>query len=83
MSYTLLAETYPAARKRHRCVWCGEFIEIGERYTHEKSVYDGGMQDHKWHNECVSAFREELSEGGDSEFSFHGNERPERLAPTA
>jgi hypothetical protein len=53
MSYTLLSSTSPKARKDHKCIWCGEAIPKGEKYTHEKSVYDGEMQDHKWHDECL------------------------------
>ncbi len=76
MSYTLLKETYPIARKQHRCVWCGERIEIGEKYTHEKSVYDGNMQDHKWHMECDKAAGEYFK-SGEEEFDAGVNERPE------
>ena len=24
MSYQLIRETFPVARKQHRCIWCGE-----------------------------------------------------------
>jgi hypothetical protein len=52
MSYTLLSETKPKARKQHRCIWCGGEIKAGEKYLREKSVYDGNMQDHAWHLPC-------------------------------
>jgi hypothetical protein len=47
VSYTLLSESTPVARKAHRCIWCGERIAAGERYTHERSIYDGGFQNHR------------------------------------
>jgi hypothetical protein len=81
--YRLLAESFPVARKQHRCIWCGEPILRGEKYRHERSVYDGEMQDHKWHLECDAAFAEELKYDPTGEFSPHDNERPERTAPAA
>ena len=74
MSYALLSETHPKARKEHRCIWCGEKILIGETYRHEKSVYDGDMQDHKWHLECDKAAAEHFRNG--EEFMAGDNERP-------
>jgi hypothetical protein len=76
MSYTLLSETRPKARKQHVCVWCGEKIEVGETYLHEKSVYDGSMQDHKWHIECEKACDEENG-CGECEIYPGESERPE------
>jgi hypothetical protein len=29
VSYSLLSETRPIARKDHRCIWCGQKIEKG------------------------------------------------------
>lgn len=77
--YTLLRESFPVARARHRCIWCGEPIEPGMKYRHERSVYDGDMQDHKWHPECDAAFKADLADegGGTLEFSPWGNERPD------
>lgn len=77
MSYTLLSESFPTARKRHRCIWCGQYIEPGDKYRRERSVSDGDMQDHKWHPECDEQFGIECAaEGGTMEFSPHDNERP-------
>lgn len=76
MSYTLLAETERTARKRHRCIWCWQFIEAGERYHDERSVNDGDMQHHKWHPECRAAMLDEVeAEGGPIEW-IPGQERP-------
>ncbi len=37
MSYSYLGSSTPKARKKHRCEWCGEAIEIGE--MHEASKF--------------------------------------------
>jgi hypothetical protein len=79
MSYALLSDTWPRARKQHRCIWCGEPIAVGETYRHERSVYDGAMQDHKWHRECDADFRESLDDGGDEEFLPYSAPRPARV----
>ena len=52
MTYQLLHENRPRARKRHTCIWCGEDIEKGEQYHYEQSIYDGNFQNHHWHLEC-------------------------------
>jgi hypothetical protein len=81
MSYTLLSETFPVARKQHRCIWCGQPIPVGEKYRNERSVYDGEMQAHHWHQECAAAQQAEGSEYGEWEFSPYDNERPEAGDP--
>lgn len=79
MSYTLLSETTRTAAKRHRCIWCWQFIERGERHIHEASVNDGAMQSHHWHPECRAAMLDEAAyEGGFIEWT-PGQDRP----PTA
>jgi len=76
MAYTLLSETERTARKRHRCIWCWQFIEPGDRYHDERSVNDGDMQHHKWHPECRAAMLTEVNaEGGPIEW-IPGQERP-------
>lgn len=76
MSYTLFSETTRKARKKHRCIWCGESIPVGEVYVDERSVYDGCIQRHRWHPECLAGARAEWNAGGDTEFEAHQNERP-------
>lgn len=75
--YTLLSESFPVARKQHRCIWCGESILPGEKYRDERSIFDGEFQYHKWHPECCDAAAkdEEMAEWG-GEFSAYDNERP-------
>ena len=65
------------ARKRHRCAWCGQGIEIGDQYMREKSVYDGAHQSHAWHFECLDASHDEArEEGGTCEFTLYSGDRP-------
>lgn len=77
MSYTLLSESWPVARKAHLCIWCGEGIPVGEKHRHERSIYEGNFQDHRWHMECDQAWTI-LCSHGEQEFEAHVNERPER-----
>ena len=77
MGYTLLSETRPIARKDHRCIWCGEKIPKGEQYVAERSVFDGDMQNHHWHQECL----EDVHENNDTAWEFmpYSNERPKTI----
>ncbi len=38
---TVLHESNPRARKRHRCELCIRDIEVGETYNRQRSIYDG------------------------------------------
>ena len=79
MSYTLLSEVERTARKAHRCIWCWQRIDAGERYVDERSVNDGDMQHHHWHPECrADMLQVAEQEGGVIEW-VPGMERP---APT-
>jgi hypothetical protein len=62
------------ARKPHRCIWCAQIIAIGDKYTHEKSIYDGNFQNHHWHGECLKSANNDND--GDYEFLPYSNERP-------
>lgn len=77
MSYTLMSESKPRARKRHFCIWCGDAINKGEVYRHERSVYDGHWQDHKWHLECDEASEDHFRY--QEEFCPYDNERPPHI----
>ena len=69
MSVIGMPETIKKAKKRHRCSWCGEFIEIGDSY--ERWIWnDGGaILAVKAHPEC-----EDAMVGGD-EFTPYDNPR--------
>lgn len=80
MSYTLIRETFPVARKQHKCIWCGQAILVGEKHRHEVSRYDE-LQDHRWHMECDADFAESLRDGDDPEFQPYSAPRPQRITP--
>lgn len=74
MHYQLIKESFPVAKKEHRCIWCGEDILKGEKYRKEVSVFNG-IQHHSWHLECNSASEKYFQEDG-PEFDAYENERP-------
>lgn len=74
MSYKLIRETFPVARKPYRCIWCGQGIPVGLKHRHEVSSYDG-LQDHRWHLECDAEAAEGFADG-DDEFTPYSAERP-------
>jgi len=80
MAYSLLSEKTVAARKPHRCIWCGEPIATGDKYVRERSVFDGNMQNFPWHPECR---RDSWAQSADYEFEFepYQNSRPEFRLP--
>ena len=45
MDTVLLKESYPVARKEHRCSLCGRTIKPGEKYHRQTLVYDGSPYD--------------------------------------
>ena len=71
MSYQLISETRPKARKQYDCIWCVEKIAAGEAHIHEVSKYDGELQDHRWHPECHEAAQTYFRESGEEEFGAH------------
>ena len=66
------------ARKKHRCVYCGQIIAIGEMYLREKSIYEG-WRNFQWHPECLEAQRE-YAKDGDWEFTLYSADRPEKIS---
>lgn len=78
MGYVLIRESFPIARKPHRCIWCGETITVGIKHCHEISKYDD-LQDHRWHQECREASFDYFC-NGEEEFSPYENERPKQEA---
>lgn len=76
MTYISEATTQ-AARKRHRCTWCWQHIEIGE--TYKRYFYaDGDTGTVKAHPECYDAIQEYAAEEGGYYTWVPGMERPER-----
>ena len=80
MSYTLLSDSEPAARKRHRCSWCGQRIEAGSVYTRTVGIHDGDFQVGKFHPECDAAATEEFRLDPGFEYLPYDNERPTKEA---
>ena len=52
MMYQNLSRKDRIARKEHRCDWCNETINKGEKYYYETFIYDGEMCDWKSHLSC-------------------------------
>jgi hypothetical protein len=79
MDFVLIEERQVrAARKAHRCIWCGQTIFPGDAYTYERSIFEGEPQSHHWHPECLEALREVIRyEGGEPvPFDAFNEERP-------
>lgn len=74
-------EIIKAARKAHRCTYCGELIEVGSTY-HRWTTYDDSAHHSKMHPECVTACAEECREYGDNEYLPYEGTRPKATEPT-
>lgn len=62
MSYELLSQSRPIARKPHTCDWCGDDILKGERYEVHTGFYNGEFQTSRFHAECVDPCMEHCRE---------------------
>lgn len=60
------------ARKRHRCYWCGEWIEPGDKYV-TWTCFDDGPSVCKVHPECKAAW----DRGMDESPQYYGEESHE------
>lgn len=77
MSVEIISSGQAKAKKRHRCTWCGEWIEPGESYTKEFVKVDGDPSWNKLHPECDEAVDDlASSEGGTCTYTPYDNERP-------
>jgi len=71
--------TEQLARKKHKCSWCGESIEIGESYKRYRYFDGGDAGTVKMHPECYEDMLEcAHNEGGWIEWTYGGSERPAR-----
>lgn len=75
MSFDLLSQSYPIARKEHICEWCGEKIEKGEKYYRYVGFYDGNFQNTPLHLECAEAMDKHLKEDMDDEYTPYSFKR--------
>lgn len=75
MSYHLLSEKWVAARRPHRCIWCGQRIATNEIYLRERSIFDWNHQNHAWHWDCWFDAKVNYFDFYE-EFEPYENERP-------
>ena len=68
MSYELISETKPKARKDHECIWCGERIDNGDRYVRVVYNFHGDFNSDAYHPECSDASKEYLTLNDTDEF---------------
>jgi hypothetical protein len=52
---TVLGESHPVARKKHKCGECRRVIEPGERYLAESLLFEGEVSTHKTCAHCEVA----------------------------
>ena len=55
MATLIESATIKSARKRHRCDWCGEHIDIGTSYERQRLADCGDAWVYKAHPECIEA----------------------------
>lgn len=65
-----------AARKRHRCDWCWQAIEIGRPYRRYRVFAQGEASTVREHPECYEAMCEAAEEEGGWIEWTPGQERP-------
>ena len=58
MSYAELHNKTVITRKKHRCGWCGELINISDQAQYRAYVFDGDFISEWQHPECHAAMKE-------------------------
>ena len=77
MGWRILSRHTPKSRNTHRCIWCGQAIENGEKHTLEKGIMDGKFQANRYHQECHVAMEAWTKDNdADDGFMAYCNERP-------
>lgn len=67
--------TIQAARKEHRCSWCGEIIQPSSTYSRWRYFSGDCQTTVKMHPECETASLRELRNGGENEWEQHSGTR--------
>jgi len=67
--YRVFRDRIQAARKDHKCFFCGATIQPGERYRSMFSRMDGETMTHKWCPGCCAAMEQEAETDG-STFAY-------------
>ena len=70
MSMDFYHHTYPKARKEHKCEYCGQKIEIAQKYSYETGKYDGDMFSRKLCLTCENILEEYCKSAGYEEFDW-------------
>ncbi len=78
MSWQFLSEKTHTARTQKKCIWCGQFILAGEKYTRITGLSDGEFQTNPFHPECRVACSEDLRENHEDYFEPYEYERGSR-----
>lgn len=71
MSYTELSCKHLVSRKQRPCIWCGEFILVGEGHVQQNGVYEGEFQSNRFHRECHPAMLRYFRESDEEDFTPH------------
>jgi hypothetical protein len=79
----LKENTIKKSRVRKRCVWCGEWIEIGNSCIYRVYHFDGDFQQDRLHPECYDALytypdKYDLQDDGFDEGTFKRGEHLRR-----
>lgn len=64
------------AKKRHRCLYCGQSIEIGELYSRETGIFEDDFQNFALHLECLAEHHENSKEDNDYTIYPYDSPRP-------
>lgn len=70
MSWTSDVQRVKAARKPHRCYWCGERIEAGQPYLRWFSRSDGPYTT-RVHPECEAAWQRAIKLDDEYRYGVH------------
>ena len=70
-----IKESTHIARKEHRCLFCGDIIKKGDRYTAWTFADGGIVTTDKYHPNCAYAIQQNC-EYGDEDYSTYGVMEP-------